>query len=370
MMSLPIIALFTCPAAVFVADREPVLVVVLGAESAIFRLGTSEVMRSLSAVVLERTDFDPLGPERAGVDTDRFNRCGHEERTACWAAAAREAEVRFRAAFVVNLAPAGPNKDRVAVTFLNLDNDLSATALPAEVASEDTKKLDLYFAEAVQSRFRDLLEESGHLDPFGEMELARAPIGAAIVFDGKEAGTFTSTSVVLRGVRPGVHTVEVSDALEKRRCQGEVKRGFRAVFNLPLCEKTAGADPEIRRTTETIAGLSIAGAGAAALIFAFAESKSAPRVVCIAKDPAAADRCQSFGNVSFAYSTGDLPRADVGAVERGLIKPGPLGTGLILAGATLFAGARFFDEDPWWLPILLSAGAGIAGYAVTALAGH
>lgn len=369
-MSLPIIALFACPAAVFVADREPVLVVVLGAERAIFRLGSSEVMRSLSAVVRERTDFDPLDPERAGVEVERFNRCGSDERTACWASAAREAETRFRAAFVVLLAPAGPKIDRVEVHYLNLDNDLSAAAAPIELGSEDTKKLDLYFAKAVQGPLRERLEESGHLDPFGELELAAAPLGASITVDGKETGTFTSTSVVVRGVRAGQHTVEVRTALETRRCQGEVKRGFRAVFNVPLCEKTAGADPQTDRTVKSIAGLSIAGAGAAALIYAFVERGSAPQVVCIAKDPAAADRCRSFGNVSFAYATSELPRSELDAVERGIIKPGPLGAGLLLAGAALFAGAQLFDEDPWWLPILLSAGAGITGYAVTALAGH
>jgi hypothetical protein len=170
---------------------------------------------------------------------------------------------------------------------------------------------------------------------------------------------------VLRGVRPGAHTLEVGTY----RCRTEVKRALRAIVSVPACENTAAAIVSWR-TPETIAGASLAGIGGAMLVLAIVKAGSGPSTVCLAKDPAAADHCDSLGHASFSYSTNELPTRDLDAVESGAIKPGPLGVGLIAAGGTLLAGSRLLDDEAWWLPIVLAAGAGFAGYTITALAGH
>jgi hypothetical protein len=367
-----------------VAEREPALVVVVAPSGSLSSLGSSEAMRSLSAVLVEATDFDPHSPERAGIDQERFSACGRDQRFGCWVRTIREARVRFRSTFLVSLAPISAGRDQVSVLLFDLEAAgaaqdrmgegqelegalfaLAIRAGPEQVSNDDPQALDAVFTRFVRGPFREQLDRDGHLDPFGELELARAEYGATFALDGKQLGTITSSSAIVRDVRPGPHTIDVGPY----RCKTEVKRGLRAVVSVPACENVAD-ELGAWRTPQTIAGASIAGIGAAMLVFAIAKAGSGPATVCLTKDPAAADRCESLGNTSFAYSTDQLPARDLDSVEGGLIKPGPLGVGLIAAGGILLAGSRWLDDESWWLPIVLAIGAGVAGYSVTAIAGH
>ncbi len=156
-----------------------------------------------------------------------------------------------------------------------------------------------------------------------------------------------------------------------------LKRYFRGPFRDLLAElppaaplvatASATVSEDINyRSTLTIAGASSAAIGTALLVVAIVSANRAPGVVCLARDPAAAGNCGSLGHAAFSYRTEDLPsrRLDI---ERGFLRPGPLGAGFIAAGACVAISARFFDPEEWWWPVLTGLAAGTSTYLVTSV---
>lgn len=278
----------------------PALTVLASPQGSLQSFGGSEVLRALGAAIEDASALEAMTVERAGIDPEPFVACTGHEDSACWVRAANSVKHGLRFRFLFVASTVRSGENKDRVTVLLVDTENSrAIRAGPEEASP---------------------EDPGALDAL----LARYM-----------RGPFRELLATVEEPEPPVAIVSAATA-------------------------TVSEDSWLGPLT--IAGVSAAAVGTALVAVAVVAANNAPGTVCLARDPAAAANCEALGNAAFAYATDNLPARDLD-VERGVLHPGPLGAGLVAAGAGLAVSAQFFDESEWWWPVLIGLAAGTATYS-------
>lgn len=208
-----------------------------------------------------------------------------------------------------------------------------------------------WLEKLVRGDLRPYLEDTQHWEPLGELTIEDAPEGAAVIVDGETLGTSRAGTVIVRELRPGTHQVELQRGTAVAWSRS-FTLGIRDRARIQVGTKAeAGPGPSALFWT----GLGLTAAGLATTAVALTLSPSGSTVYCNS----------DCGN-RFVGLDESLDATGLGGAPSGVLA-GPLGLGLVVAGATWSVGSLLeADAEVPWISILTGVALGGLVYGVSA----
>jgi len=315
------------------------------------RGASDDITRPIIDWLRARTDLVPRSAEQAGIDLARVSACPADSLFTCLTRTAGAIDVRW-------LLFVSVRGDELALFALDLDAakkilegapvEDAEDRLYAQVVVVRMPVQQIELADALDGELAARLSALGHLDPYGEISF-ETDVGPTHVIDldGRSLGS-TDATIITR-VRPGSHTITVSDALARRTGTVVVAARRRAEIAL------LGAPVEPDRTWGYVGGAASLSLGVAALIAGAVDTAGAPTQLCLRRAGAPCEPATPLGPpILEPDGRGRSPWLGVGV-------------GLGLLGAIWLAGSAFLDDGALWgLGLGLGAG-GVSAGVVLAL---
>lgn len=385
------------PQTIDIHPRVPLVLVVATPTGQVANISKSEIIRIVSDLTKRHTDFFPGELDEIVVEECKgrlaclalkarrdYNRDawmrsdGSPEPFSAFLEAARDGEPKAQYMLMVSNVAIADRPDRISMTIVDLhlalrtfhgaerragwEDDVEATigeeavlvpSIRAEV--RDAQEAETFLATTFSRELQPKLEERGHWEPYGDVEIETNADAPSFRVDGDSIGTGTRHTK-LAGVRPGTHAIEVeAPGFLPAEVEVTVTKGAVAPLRVELGiapNNTVG----IVRAITLWGGVAVAAAGAAVLIYGLASGGGAETSCFRGSDCEASRAFRTFGYDASAAGT-------LEPVNPPGVLVVPLGYSLAGAGATFALGTWLIggEEDVPWIQW-------IAGVAVGALA--
>lgn len=397
----PATALAEDPHTIILQDRVPIVLVLNTPTGQVADISKSELIRIAGDLLKRHTDFFPQELDELVVEDCKG-------RLACLALKARrdynreawlrpDGTVRPFDEFLAKAAEAAappprflmmlsnisiPDQaDRLSVSLLDLDealrihheaerrvawsDDVEATvaeqallvpAIRSEVrdAQEATTSLATTFTRKLSAP----LDQAGHWEPFGVIEITSDVAEAAIRYDGNPIGNTRGGVTRLVGARPGPHSLVVEHpGFLPYESTVEVKKGETTQAAIDLAVAPSNTSGVLRAATFW-GGFAVAAAGVAVAAWG------------ATRDAGVETSCFGDCSTGAEFSTFGLDPSAVGttsAVNPGGVAVVPLGMALAGTGLTFTLGTWLIgdDDDIPWIQLLAGLAVGGATYALS-----
>ncbi len=342
-------------------------------------LGLSNVVRSVSQVVLESTNLNPRSAEQAGVDMRRLEACAPQERLSCWVQVSQTGGLRGPV-FIFSLRA---DEARVRISGMLIDGaealrlvdgidrsdadwkarledriyeELTTQASSSAVSPES---LQGTLRTTFQSHFRPALEKLGAWAPGGRFRLEGACAGCSLALDGRPVSGRYQSNTLLFGVPEGSHQLTFQrDEDLLLRCEATAQTGRTVAVPLVRC-KNLRPPPSSARLAVQWGGVATSAAGVALSAVALAFALQAPRSVCLGQGT-----CDALGAPGFGFQPSNAPSGEREEINPGTVRIAALGAGVLVTGVSWALGGWLVENERWWLPLLIGLGAGGASFAL------
>lgn len=203
------------------------------------------------------------------------------------------------------------------------------------------------FEDYFLNDLRRRLDEAGHWEPYGKVEIEVPVAGAGIELDGVTVGTTQAGLTILANVRAGNHDIALVHP-EYQRWSANIDARRRDVIRVTpqLEEKASGTASAIRQAV-LFSGLGVAALGAVVTGIAIAGQDSSVVTYCLDVD---AGDCGGSDFTTLGFAPENTPSFGDEVNPSGLLFA-PLGYSLIATGATWSLTTLLFGEEgdfPWW----------------------
>jgi hypothetical protein len=219
-----------------------------------------------------------------------------------------------------------------------------------------------FMRELVTELLRKPLEEAGHYEPYGRIEIACEVEGAAISIDGTTVGVSGSEPLLVGHVRPGTHVVDVTHQA-RRPFNGTivVETGATAKVEaeLALLETSPAV---IAGRVVFWSGIALSVAGAVLVTFAIATQDRDLKTGCFDEGDGACMGGSSF--TTLGGSNGDDAAPE--DVNPSGVLTAPLGYSLIGTGAAFSIGSLFEESAVPWISLVAGLVIGGTAYGLSA----
>lgn len=212
--------------------------------------------------------------------------------------------------------------------------------------------LDRFFSEHVQP----VLEDRGHWQPFGRIEISAPVEGAGISVDGQLVDTTRGQRTLLERIPPGARRLQI-DHPDYFPFETEVSVHRQETTRVEAALQRRGDLASSSRAVVFWSGLVMAAAGTGIAIGGVIEGSGDPLEL----------RCPDCSGARFRAFTTRVPESAVDPIMESGPLIIPLGYSLALTGATWSVGAALTDERKApWLPLILGLAGGGLAYGISA----
>jgi hypothetical protein len=203
------------------------------------------------------------------------------------------------------------------------------------------------FEDYFMNDLRRKLDDVGHWEPYGKVEIEVPVAGAGIELDGVTVGTTQAGLTILVNVRDGEHDLALVHP-EYVTWTSKITAKRRDVVRVTpqLDEKASGTSAAIRQAV-IFSGLGVAALGGVLTGIAIAGQDGDVVTYCL---DAPADDCAGSDFTTLGFSPDAAPTFGDEVNPPGVLFA-PLGYSLVAAGATWSLTTLLFGEDgefPWW----------------------
>jgi hypothetical protein len=371
------------PHVINLQERVPLTLVVSTPTGQVADISKSELIRIASDLVKRHTDFFPQDLDELVVEECKG-------RLTCLALKSREGEEGSEGLedskylLLISNVSIPDGADRLSMVLLDVENALqihrdavrkvgwqdeveatvseeAVIAPPIRSEVRDAQEAETFLATAFTRELARGLEDAGHWEPYGDIEIECAHEGAVIKLDGNGLGSTAKGVTQLSRARPGPRTLEVEQAgYAPFSTVVEVSRGATARVSVDLVALPSNTTGIVRQAVAW-SGVAVGAVGVALSIFG-AVKKGNAETGCFSP----CDTGSQF--ITFGYDP-----AEVGSTSN-INPPGvailPLGVALAGTGLTWSLGSWLFadDGDIPWIQLLVGAAVGGATYAIMVLA--
>ena len=375
----PLLAALLTTQSIVVAEREPVVMLVITPKALVSATPTAQFLTTANAAFEARTGLKVISVEQAGIDRGGMDACSVEVRFSCWLRALGSQPYLL----MLSVHP-GQDRDRLTTVFLDTkrarlshtrgpnrsDEEYEAAvfetavrAPPAMVSTHDESALRAYFESLIEGALRSELDRGDVHGQPGAIQIDDSTAGLSVEIDGRTVGATRNGTTRIEGLRAGTRRLVIASAQDRRLdVEVVVRTEQTSVVPLPpTASRRHGAS-----TATYIASAAFVITGAALTAVAFARAGDGVDGGCLVRRGDTA-MCDALGQVTFGYDASRAPTTDPNAVNPGGVSVGALGASMMTVGATFGVGAWLEDSSriPWmtWL-IGLAAGAGAYGITV------
>ncbi len=367
------------PQVLNVQERVPLMLVVSTPTGQVAETSKSELIRITSDLIKRHTDFFPQDLDELVVEDCKG-------RLTCLALKSRRSEApdQPRYLLLVSNVSVAEQADRISLTLVDLatavrihrdaarrpgwQDEVEATiseqaVLGPPLRSEvrDAQEAATFLATAFTRDLAAKLEEAGHWEPYGDIEIACEVEGAAIKLDGESVGVTGADTTVLAGTTPGTRTIEIEHpGYLPFRTTVDVSRRQTAHVDAALGVVQTNGVGVVRQAT-IWGGVALGAAGIAIAIVGITKHGDA-QTSCFAP----CDTGSEF--LSFGYDP-----SRVGSTQQ--VNPSgvaivPLGLAFAGAGLTWSLGTWLLgrEDDVPWIQLLVGLAVGGATYGLSVLA--
>jgi hypothetical protein len=219
-----------------------------------------------------------------------------------------------------------------------------------------------FMRELVTGLLREPLQQAGHYEPYGRIEIACDVEGAAISIDGTTVGVTGEDPLVVGHVRPGTHAIEVTHA-ERRPFTETILVATGETAQLDARLALLDSSPAVIAGRVVFwSGIALSVAGAVLVSFAIAAGDPELKTACFDEGDGTCTGGSSF--TTLGASTGD--DTDPVDVNPPGVLTAPLGYSLIGAGAAFSIGSLFEDSGVPWISLAAGLVIGGAAYGLSA----
>jgi len=371
------------PHVINLQERVPLTLVVSTPTGQVADISKSELIRIASDLVKEHTDFFPQDLDELVIEECKG-------RLTCLALKSRRGEEGSEGLqdakylLLISNVSIPDGADRLSIVLLDVEaalrihrdavrkvgwqDEVEATISEEAVISpplrsevRDAQEATTFLATAFTRELARGLEDAGHWEPYGNIEISCEHEGAVIQLDGNGLGSTVSGVTELHRARPGARTLEIEQqGYEPFQTTVEVTRGGIAKVHVDLTSLPSNTTGIVRQAVAW-SGVAVGAVGVALSIFG-AVKKGNAESGCFAP----CDTGSQF--ITFGYdpsevgSTSNINPSGVAIV--------PLGAALAGTGLTWSLGSWLFAEDgdiPW-IQLLVGAAVGGTTYAIMVLA--
>ena len=371
------------PHVINLQERVPLALVVSTPTGQTADISKSELIRLASDLVKRHTDFFPQELDELVVEDCKG-------RLTCLALKSRREQdvedgpVQPRYLLLISNVSIPDGPDRLTIVLLDIEeairihreatrkvgwqDEVEATVseqamigAPIRGQIADPQEAATFLATSFTRELSRGLEEAGHWEPYGDIELECDVEGAVIRLDGNGLGSTKPGITRLSGARPGKRALEVvRPGYLPYQDVVEITRGGVARMDITFALEPSNTSGVVRHAV-LWSGVAVAAAGAAIAIFGAVKAGGA-ETSCYAP----CDAGTEF--ITFGY---DESRASSTlAVNPGGVAIAPLGIALAGTGLTWTIGTWLIgdDDDIPWVQLLVGLGVGGAAYAISVLA--
>lgn len=400
---VPAAALAEEPHTIIVQEREPIVLVLNTPTGQVADISKSELIRIAGDLLKRHTDFFPreldemLVEDCKGRLTCLALKSRRDYNRDAWLRSdgtvrpfedflAKTAEAERpppRFLLMISNVSIPDQADRLSVTLLDLDralrihhqaerkaawkDDVEASVaeeavLVPRIRSEvrDAQEATTFLATTFTRKLSGPLEEVGHWEPYGVIEITTDVEEASLRYDGRAVGDARGPLTRLVGVRPGTHSLVLDrPGYLTYETEIEVAKGQTARASVDLAVAPSNA-PGVVRAVTFWGGMAVAAAGVA--VIALGASRASGVETSCFGDCSSGSEFTTFGlDPDAAGTTRPVNPSGVAVVPLGLALAG---TGLTFTLGTWLIGE---DDDVPWIQLLAGLAVGGATYGLSVL---
>lgn len=332
-------------------------------------MGTTGLVDAFAEALKPNTNLSVRSAEQAGLDLNRLLACPSDRRLSCWTEQVRASttNTELRHLFVLSARSLTPGQDRIALTWMDLDqaakilNDgltlgaqqtedaLFAASLSIGPRTVRAETIEGTLKRIVEQELQSRLRTQGHWQRLSALTIESDCTDCTLIMDGRIIAPLRAGRTRVTNLPAGEHSLQLNRQGKTRlACAREISIPSAKSVELRGC---AGSTGPQRASAAALRWAGIAAlAGGAVLVGVGAhQAATGPSTVCVTRGP----ECQGLGFAS------------LGGVNRGGPSWVALGAGVGTAGAGLLGGSYLEAEPPWWLTVLGAALLGGTAYFVT-----
>jgi hypothetical protein len=229
-----------------------------------------------------------------------------------------------------------------------------------EIAGPESARA--FMSELVTVLLEKPLEEAGHYEPYGGIEIACNVEGAAIAIDGTTVAVSGKEPLLVSHVRPGTHAVDVTHREQRSYSTTIVVERRQTAQVAAELAPLEGSPVAVAQQVVFWSGIALSVAGAALITFALATQDADLKTACFDEGDGRCSGGSAFTTLGSSTSDDAAPE-DVN--PRGVLTA-PLGYSLIGTGAAFSIGSLFEESSVPWISLVAGLVIGGTAYGISA----